>query len=232
MKATRCIVEGCERGGRIVRGLCNLHYLRWRKYGTPDIPPVNDRCSVTACERRGQTRRGLCGTHYSRWLTHGTTEPTPQHAPAVERLAAGLTQMSSGCLEWTGHLNFNGYGRISVNGKQDGTHRVAWMLANGPIPDGLWVLHHCDNPPCCQTNPTEGYPDGHLFLGTVADNQADMAAKSRHGRYQSKKTHCPQGHPYDEANTYITKRGKRHCRACGRAAANRARAYHRKRQET
>lgn len=54
-----------------------------------------------------------------------------------------------------------------------GSHRVAWTISHGPIPDGLWVLHRCDNPPCC--NPA------HLFLGTVSDNNKDMCAKGRHG---------------------------------------------------
>lgn len=51
-------------------------------------------------------------------------------------------------------------------------HRVAWTVAYGSIPDGLCVLHHCDNPPCVR-------PD-HLFLGTVIDNNADRDAKGRH----------------------------------------------------
>jgi hypothetical protein len=53
-------------------------------------------------------------------------------------------------------------------------HRFAWFLAHGPIPDGLCVCHHCDNPPCCNVD--------HLFLGTIADNNADMLAKGHYLR--------------------------------------------------
>jgi hypothetical protein len=127
--------------------------------------------------------------------------------------------MPNGCLEWIGHTGRKGYGSIRANGKNVKTHRLAWELANGPIPDGLHVLHHCDNPPCCETDPSEEYPEGHLFLGTNADNNADMMAK---GRFVSGwalinpnavKTHCPQGHEYTEANTYHYRNG-RYCRAC------------------
>lgn len=77
------------------------------------------------------------------------------------------------CHPWTGTLS-GGYGRIGEGGRGCRilyTHRVAWELANGPIPDGLDVLHACDNPPCCNVR--------HLSLGTHADNMADMAAKGR-----------------------------------------------------
>lgn len=53
-----------------------------------------------------------------------------------------------------------------------GTHVAAWEATHGPVPKGLWVLHHCDNPICC--NP------GHLFLGTAADNTQDSWRKGRH----------------------------------------------------
>jgi len=83
---------------------------------------------------------------------------------------------------------------------------------------------HCDNPPCCQTEPTEGYPEGHLFPGTQKQNVDDMVAKGRHNTSFAARTHCPQKHSYDEANTYMTSRGSRYCRACGAASARARRA--------
>lgn len=132
------------------------------------------------------------------------------------KLDAGLVRMPNGCLEWTGATNTKGYGHIRYERKVVRTHRLAWKLAKGPIPPGIKVLHHCDNPPCCETDPTEGYPEGHLFLGTTADNQADMSAKGRN--HQQQKTHCPARHEYTEANTYVDPRGGRSCRICRRAA--------------
>ena len=75
------------------------------------------------------------------------------------------------CWLWQASRNRKGYGQVSVNSESVPAHRVAWELTYGPIPDGLWVLHKCDNPPC--TNPS------HLFLGTNADNVADKVAKNR-----------------------------------------------------
>jgi hypothetical protein len=82
------------------------------------------------------------------------------------------------------------------------------------------VLHHCDNPPCCEPVC--------LFLGTHADNNADKAAKGRARNGQSEKTHCPQGHAFNEVNTYVKPDGSRFCRACGRLSSAR---YYRKMKE-
>jgi len=78
------------------------------------------------------------------------------------------------CWEWIGARGARGYGKMTAGPRGSGhvrAHRVSWELAFGPVPDGLWVLHTCDNPPCVR-------PD-HLWLGTRLDNMRDCARKGR-----------------------------------------------------
>lgn len=77
----------------------------------------------------------------------------------------------NGCLEYTGYRNAWGYGRLRFMGKKWLAPRLSWYLSKGSIPEGLCILHTCDNPACI--NPA------HLFLGTDKDNTKDAIAKGR-----------------------------------------------------
>ena len=76
------------------------------------------------------------------------------------------------CIEWIGAINITGYGHFWYNGKCERAHRVSWQIHHGDIPDGLFVLHSCDNTKC--VNPE------HLWLGNNQDNAIDMCNKGRH----------------------------------------------------
>ena len=86
------------------------------------------------------------------------------------------------CWPWTAASSTSGHGRFWRDGKLVVASRVAWELAHGPIPAGLFVLHRCDNPLCMN-------PD-HLFLGTQQDNVADMVQKGRLKPYSA----CGENH--------------------------------------
>src|SRR5258708_11532408 len=88
-----------------------------------------------------------------------------------KRFDAKTTPGANGCLEWTGSKYPSGYGEFYYDGRIQAAHRVAWLLAGHEIPDGMYVLHRCDNRGCVSV--------AHLFLGTHDDNMADMAAKGR-----------------------------------------------------
>jgi hypothetical protein len=78
---------------------------------------------------------------------------------------------SPGCWEWGGARDKDGYGQTRFGMKRVKAHRKAWELLEGPIPDGLYVLHQCNNPPCIR-------PD-HLYLGTALDNGIDRKGRER-----------------------------------------------------
>lgn len=96
--------------------------------------------------------------------------PNPKPTPE-EFLKRVVVTTSDLCWPWRFGKTKDGYGNMKVMGKEVRAHRLSYELFIGPIPEGLNVLHHCDNPPCC--NPA------HLFVGTQKDNMIDCRDKGR-----------------------------------------------------
>lgn len=100
-----------------------------------------------------------------------TNESQVSHRDDRAYIAASTTITQNGCWEWIFNKNHKGYGQLTKHGKRIKAHRLSYEAFHGPIPDGLMVLHSCDNPPCC--NPA------HLRVGTAKDNMADAVKRGR-----------------------------------------------------
>jgi|ERR1041385_1929703 len=137
------------------------------------------------------------------------------------------------CWIWTGAQDRHGYGYFHFGKRNEAVkaYRMAYELAVGPIPEGMHVLHRCDNPPC--VNPA------HLFIGTHRDNMQDSWRKDRYDHEKHRisqrermknpriyraavanllaprptPTHCRRGHPYSKTNLKWSG-GKRRCHTC------------------
>lgn len=127
------------------------------------------------------------------------------------------------CWEWARARHPGGYGATCYNGKQTKAHRLAYLLFVGPLPDGAWVLHSCDNPPCC--NPA------HLYAGTATDNNRDTVRRQRRAMPV---LHCKRGHEFTPENTMVAWKAAgipsgRRCRVCTYMLNNQSRERQRQR---
>lgn len=101
------------------------------------------------------------------WIATSSWDYCP---PRLYRSGYNLRIMSD-CVEWKGFINRSGYGSTYYQGVRITVHRMIWRLKRGPIPNGMYVLHSCDNKKC--------YNVDHLFLGSAKDNHDDAVRKGR-----------------------------------------------------
>jgi hypothetical protein len=130
------------------------------------------KCDVAWCDK-SVAARGLCSTHYDRWNrgrdphTKSAHELTPE-----ERFWPKVKKGSNDeCWAWQAGADSRGYGHFKVRGRMVMAHRFSYELVSGPIPEGMYVCHSCDNPNC--VNPE------HLWLGSCLDNIRDCVNKGR-----------------------------------------------------
>ena len=125
--------------------------------------------------------------------------------PLDTRFFSKVNKQDDGCWIWTAgrsHGKRGHYGKFCLNSKTIPSHRASWIIHNGDIPDGLFVLHHCDVMLCVN-------PD-HLYLGDHKQNMRDRLERGRHP--QANKTHCKEGHELE----VVGNDGRRGCKTCRR----------------
>jgi hypothetical protein len=174
--------------------------------------------------------RERCQTCYGRWRRKlkraGEFNLALVHGVPLERLMSRTVAGPNGCLLYVGTLSKRGYGQIRVDGVLKLAHRAIYELTVGPIPDGMNLDHTCHNRDATCLGGDECAHRRcinveHLEPVTGSEN----TRRGKSWAINGTKTHCAQGHPYDEANTYVFD-GRRHCRTCNNArtaAAKRAR---------
>lgn len=179
-------------------------------------------CSIEGCNKP-HLARGWCEAHYNRWRRNGDPLLDVRSQLVIPAEVRFWAKVNKGgpipphrpdlgpCWEWMAHRNKRGYGRFGITWKRTVlAHRFAYEQANGPIPDGLEPDHLCRNHACVN--------DTHLELVTHQTNVRRGEAGTNRIREAALITHCPQGHPYNEANTYVATRRNgtthRHCRIC------------------
>lgn len=172
--------NSCRRHGRLpAKGLCGTCYNKDR--ATP-ISRACEQCGKWFTRRVHPTQAPrFCSKSCSNKATadrlgdmHLRCKSKERAAPIEERYWRHVIVNEVGCWGWDGATNKAGYGILSGEGRGSLNvlaHRLAWKIHNGAPPGELHVLHKCDNPPCTRPND--------LFLGTNADNVADMVSKGR-----------------------------------------------------
>lgn len=159
-------------------------------------------CSIPACVGVAHTR-GWCQKHYTRWKRHKDPQAARQiHGDDLQRLLSKVDK-TDGCWFWRGSTGPTGYGEFRYEGQSRPAHVVSYILLVGPVPTGMELDHLCRVRSCIR-------PD-HL---EPVDHHANLLRGDTIAAQNAAKTHCPHGHEYTAANTYVSPKGSRHCRSC------------------
>ena len=171
MKA--CSVDGCD-GKHKGYGYCDKHYQRFKRHGDVSVYFKKKQCSVDGCVDV-YYGKGFCSKHYQRWTDHNDVNHVrdskfKNHLEAY--LHCVVDNGTDKCWGWKGHRHDFGYGVLPYKKDKIKAHRFSYSHYVGKIPEGMYVLHKCENPICSNPN--------HLFVGTNLDNINDCIKKGRH----------------------------------------------------
>lgn len=169
----------------------------------PRTYPTPPSCSSPGCLQPHRAR-GWCKAHYMKLWSAGAF-PKRRKASLPERFWKFVAVRSKfECWDWMG-MTSRGYGQFVKDGRTQYAHRIAFWLQGGVIPEGMQIDHLCRNRLCQNA--------AHMEPVTPRENSRRSLSPSA---WNAVKTHCKQGHEFDKANTYITKKGARQCRTCQR----------------
>lgn len=183
-------------------------------------------CSIDGCTSPAKGQ-GWCSKHWQRWKKHGDPLKVAWERgnPRANFNAKVDKRGPDDCWPWLGYTDPDGYGHFAVpagRGQRDmPAHRYSYILEFGSIPERGHLDHLCHTrSPDCLGGVTclhrRCVNPAHLEPVTPGENirRAPVSPGQRRAGQQKAKTHCPSGHPYDEANTYISPRNHRRCRTC------------------